>query len=165
MRRNYRVFLLFVFLAVGCVSISAQTEKTIIIRMLDTRTGLLISSDHYLVRINHQTEQHGDWIKKSEDGSGSLTLPAGADVLAISATYEYATLAYVNCDSDKDRGSADHVASLTHWYPVAEILSAGVVAPNNCIGKKVPEKLQAVAKPGEYVFFVRPLNAREKLLK
>jgi len=45
----------------------------------------------------------------------------------------------------------------------ATILSSGVVAPNNCVGKKVPEKLQVIAKPGEFVFFVRPLSSREKL--
>jgi hypothetical protein len=38
------------------------------------------------------------------------------------------------------------------------------VAPNNCVGKKIPEKLQVVAKPGEYVFFVRPMSSREHFL-
>jgi hypothetical protein len=71
-------------------------------------------------------------------------------------------LIYANCDADKDRGSAEHAPSQDRWYPVASILSSGIVAPNNCIGKKVPEKLQVVAKPGEFVFFVRPLNSREK---
>jgi hypothetical protein len=37
------------------------------------------------------------------------------------------------------------------------------VAPNDCVGKKVPERLQVVAKPGEFVFFVRPQNAREQM--
>jgi len=164
-RRSHRVFLFFVLLAALCAQLSAQTEKTITVRMLDTRTGMLIATSNYLVRINHQTEEHGDWMKKNEDGTGSLTLPAEADVLSIHATYDSATVAYVNCDSGKDRGSADHAAFLTHWYPVAAILSTGVVAPNNCVGKKVPEKLQVVAKPGEYVFFVRQRSAREGLLE
>jgi len=164
-RRSHRAFLLFVIVGALCAPIVAQTENTITVRMLDTRTGMLIATSNYLVRINHQTEEHGDWIKRNEDGTGTLTLPAEADVLSIHATYESATVAYVNCDSSKDRGSADHAAFPTHWYPVAAILSTGVVAPNNCVGKKVPEKLQVVAKPGEYVFFVRPRSAREGFLE
>lgn len=162
--RSRGVFLLLVLLAAVSAPASAETEQTITIRMLDTRTGLLIASSNYLVRVNHQTEEHGNWVKKNEDGSGSLTLPAEADVLTVHATYESATLTYVNCDSDKDRGSADHAPFPVHWYPVAAILSTGVVAPNNCVGKKIPEKLQVVAKPGEYVFFVRPMNWREHFL-
>jgi hypothetical protein len=41
-------------------------------------------------------------------------------------------------------------------------LTKGVVAPNDCIGKTVPEKLQIFAKPGEFVFFVRRMNAIEE---
>jgi len=162
-RRAHRVFLLFACLAALCGSVYAQTEKTITLRMIDTKTGLLIASSNYLVRINHQQEQHGDWTKKNEDGSGNLTPPANADVIAVHATYDGATFIYVNCDADKDRGSADHAPNPDRWYSIATILSTGVVAPNNCIGKKVPEKLQVIAKPGEFVFFVRELTAMEKL--
>jgi hypothetical protein len=161
--KSHRVFVIAVCLAAFCLTICAQTEKTITVRMLDNRTGLLIASSNYLVRINHQQEDHGDWIVKNEDGSGNLTLPANAELVSIHATYEAATLIYVNCDADKDRGSAEHAPSQDRWYPVATILSSGVVAPNNCVGKKVPEKLQVIAKPGEFVFFVRPLSSREKL--
>jgi hypothetical protein len=158
-----RVFLLFVFfVAALCGQLRAQSEKTITIRMIDTRTGVLIASSNYLVRINHQETEHGDWVTKNEDGSGNLTLPADADVLLIRATYERATLVYANCDADKDRGSADHATAQSHWYPIDKILSTGLVAPNTCVGKKVPEKLQVVAKPGEFVFFVRELTTRER---
>ena len=153
--RFHRLFLLLVLVATLCGSICAQTEKTITVRMLDSRTGMLIASSNYLVRINHQQTAHGDWIVKNEDGSGNLTLPADAEVVSIHATYESATLIYANCDADTpDR-----------WYPIAAILATGTVAPNNCIGKKVPDKLQVIAKPGEFVFFVRPLSSREKLLQ
>ncbi len=160
--RTRRVFLLITCLAAFCGSLYAQSEKTVTVRMLDSRTGLLIASSNYLVRINHQATEHGDWIKKNEDGTGDLALPADADVLSIHATYESATLVYANCDADKDHGSAEHASASVHWYPVAAILATGVVAPNDCVGKKVPEKLQVVAKPGEFVFFVRPLNSREQ---
>jgi hypothetical protein len=137
-------------------------QKTITVRMIDSRTGILIATTYYLVKINHQDTEHGDWIKKNEDGSGTLTLPPDADVLTIHATYDSATNVYVNCDTAKDHGAADHAPSPDRWYSVATILASGVVAPNDCVGKKVPEKLQVVAKPGEFVFFVRTLNAREQ---
>jgi hypothetical protein len=147
---------------VFCGSVRAQTQKTVTIRMVDVRTGILIASSNYLVRINHQQTEHGDWVQKNEDGSGKLSLPADAALLLIHATYDDATQIYANCDADKDHGSAEHAPSPDRWYSVAEILSSGVVAPNNCIGKKVPEKLQVVAKPGEFIFFVRTLNSIER---
>ena len=160
--RPHRVFLIVLCVAAFCLSIGAQTEKTITVRMVDNRTGRLIATSNYLVRINHQDAEHGDWVKKNEDGTGRLLLPAEAILLSIHATYDDATMIYVNCDADKDRGSSDHAAAPDHWYPLADILTTGVVAPNQCVGKKVPEKLQVVAKPGEFVFFVRPQNSREQ---
>ena len=103
-----------------------------------------------------------EFVRQNEDGTGKLTLPAEAEVFSIHATYDNATLIYANCDADKDRGSAEHAPSPDRWYPVASVLSSGVVAPNNCVGKKVPERLQVIAKPGEFVFFVRPLNTQER---
>jgi hypothetical protein len=162
--------LVLTFLAISTLDLSrlelsgsahAQTAASITVRMLDSKTGHLIATSNFLVRVNHLQEQHGDWIKQNEDGTGNLTLPANSEVISVHATYDSATHVYANCDADKDHGSADHAAALDRWYPVAQILSAGVVAPNECVGKKVPERLQVVAKPGEFVFFVRPLNARE----
>jgi hypothetical protein len=141
----------------------AQSANSITVRMIDNRTGLLIATSHYLVRADHKPDLHGDWITQSEEGTGKLALPAGVDVISIHATYDIAVMTYVNCDTDKDHGSADHAPGVEHWYSVATILTSGVVAPNNCVGKKVPEKLQVVAQPGEFVFFVRPMNAREQL--
>jgi hypothetical protein len=156
------MFLVLACLAALTGSVCAQTEKTITIRMLDSKTGILISSSNYLVRVNHLETVHGDWVRKSEDGSGKLTLPADADEFSIHATYDSATQVYVNCDADKDRGSAERAPSPDRWYPVASVLASGIVAPNNCVGKKVPEKLQVIAKPGEFVLFVRPLNTQER---
>jgi hypothetical protein len=164
MAQRFRKALPFIFsVAMFCACVHAQAQKTVTVRMIDSRTGVLIASTNYLVRINHKTDEHGDWITKNEDGSGDLRLPADADVISIHSTYDYATATYVNCDVDKDRGSAEHAPGVDRWYPVDKILSEGVVAPNKCVGKKVPEKLQVVAKPGQFVFFVRQLNAREQV--
>jgi len=174
-RRARRLFVVPVCVALLCVAalnvhlaslgllgaVHAETAPSITIRMLDSHSGRLIATSNFLVRVNHQEDQHGDWVKQNEDGTGNLTLPASAEVISLHATYDSATHVYANCDADKDHGSADHAAALDRWYPVAQILSAGVVAPNECVGKKVPERLQVVARPGEFVFFVRPLNARE----
>ena len=162
MQPAYCAFLLCVCVAALCGSASAQDQKTVTLRMIDSRSGLLIASSNYLIRINHEKTEHGDWVLKNEDGTGNLTLPANADLLAVHATYDAATHIYANCDADKDHGSADHAPSPDRWYSIATILASGVVAPNNCIGKKVPEKLQVIAKPGEFVFFVRELNSMEK---
>ena len=161
-RRTHRVFLIFACMAAMCGAVPAQTDKTITVRMVDSRTGLLIASNNFLVRVNHLEAVHGDWVRTNEDGTGNLTLPGDATVISIHATYDSATQVYVNCDTNKDRGSADHAANPDRWYPVATILTSGMVAPNDCVGKKVPEKLQVVAKPGEFVFFVRPMNSMER---
>ena len=153
------LFLLLLCLAALCGPARAQTDKTITIRMLDSKTGLLISTSNFLVRINHLEQVHGNWVKQNEDGTGRLTLPADAEVVSIRATYDSATLTYVNCDADKDRGSADHAASPDHWYPVADILTSGVVAPNGCVGKKVPRSCRCLPNP-ENLSFLSARSAR-----
>ncbi len=157
----HRVLLLLMCLAALCGSGYAQTEKTITIRMLDSKTGLLIATSNFLVRVNHEETVHGDWVKQNEDGTGKLTLPGDADVVSLRATYESAMYTYSNCDADKDRPSSEQAPSPDHWYSVSAILASGVVAPNGCVGKKVPNKLQVFANPGEFVFFVRKMNVRE----
>lgn len=44
-----------------------------------------------------------------------------------------------------------------HWYPVATIFASGIVAPNHC------SRQGAIAKPGEFVFFVREQNSWERM--
>jgi len=141
----------------------AQQPQTITVRMLDSKTGLLISTKNFLVRADHHSEEHGDWVAKNEDGTGKLTVSPEVKVISIHATYESATNTYDNCDVIKNHRTADHGDKPERWYSVEEILTSGVVAPNDCAGKKVPEKLQVVAKPGEFVFFVRPESSMEKL--
>ena len=107
----HRVLLLLMCLAALCGSGYAQTEKTITIRMLDSKTGLLIATSNFLVRVNHEETVHGDWVKQNEDGTGKLTLPGDADVVSLRATYESAMYTYSNCDADKDRPSSEQAPS------------------------------------------------------
>jgi hypothetical protein len=161
MQRTYRALLLLLCVAV-CGLACAQAQKTITVRMLDSRTGKLIATTDFLVRVNNEETVHADWITQNGDGTGKLTVPDDVTVISVRATYDNTMSFYVNCDANRDKGTAERGASLDHWYKVSDILALGVVAPNGCGGKKVPDKLQAIAKPGEFVFFVRKRNALEQ---
>jgi hypothetical protein len=150
-------------MAALCGSLCSQTGKTITVRMLNGRTGKLISPSNYLVRVDHEQTVHANWVVQNEDGTGKLTVPSGATVFTIQATYDGATSYYVGCDAVKDHGASDDGPSLDRWYKTADILVTGVVARNDCAGEKLPEKLQVFAKPGEFVFFVRRQNWREQM--
>jgi hypothetical protein len=141
---------------------SADAPKVITLRMIDGRTGKPIATNDFIVRINHQKTPHNNWVEENEDGTAKVTLPASAESISIHATYEASTLTYVNCDSSAAHNSTAQPGPMEHWYTVADILASGVVAPNNCIGKKVPDKLQVVAEPGQFIFFVRKLNPTEQ---
>jgi hypothetical protein len=162
-RTAFRSLTLLLCAAALCASLSAQTQRTIIIRMLDGRTGKLIAASNYLVRIDHDQSVHANWVAQSEDGPNKLTMPSTARLLTIQGTYDSAMLLYFNCDAagDKDK-TADH------WYEVAKILATGVAAPNACAKPRDAAKLSADAKkmmaaqPGEFVFFVRKRNMLEQ---
>jgi hypothetical protein len=141
---------------------SADAPKVITLRMIDGRTGKPIATNDFIVRINHQRIPHNNWVEENEDGTAKVTLPANAETISIHATYDSTTQTYVNCDSSAARTSAKQPPPLDHWYAVADILTSGMVAPNNCVGKKVPDKLQGVAEPGQFIFFVRKLNSKEQ---
>jgi hypothetical protein len=157
-------------MAALCGSMYAQAAKTITIRMLDGKTGKLIESSNFLVRIDHQQTLHADWVVQNEDGTGTLTLPKKALLLAIQGTYDSSEKIYVNCDT-----AAQKENPVEHWYTVSEILTTGIIAPNECgkpiftakpkPGAKSKSEAQQtpVAKPGEFVFFVRKRNMREDM--
>ena len=133
-----------------CAGLHAQSENTIHIRLLDGKTGLPVKASNYLVRIDHHDTAHNEWVKINDDGTVDVTLPSDARELSVKATYDMSTEPYINCEiakeSDKQRDT---------WYPIAQILKTGVVAPNEC------SQTHYTAKPGEFVFFVRKLNWRE----
>jgi hypothetical protein len=165
-RSVFRTLALSALLPVLCGAVpapSSDAPRVITLRMIDGRTGRPIATSDFIVRINHQKVPHNNWIEENEDGTAKVTLPPDAETISIHATYESTTQTYVNCDSSASRSSTKQPGPLDHWYSVADILSSGTVAPNSCIGKKVPDKLQVVAEPGQFVFFVRKLNPKEQL--
>src|ERR1700722_11542052 len=60
---------------------AAAVKNTITLRMIESRTGKLISTTDFLVQINHQQDLHANWVELNEDKTGKLTLPKDAEVL------------------------------------------------------------------------------------
>lgn len=140
----------FAWAAALCVSLHAQTGKTITIRLLDGKTGQPIAPSNFLVRIDRHEAVHNEWLRMSDDGTAVVTAPADASFLSLQATYDLSMEIYVNCDAAKEK-----VKDTLHWYAIADILKTGVTAPNQC------GKADAKAKPGEFVFFVRMRRWRD----
>ncbi len=151
LRRNLRVTLLILCAAFLVPAVHAQTARTITIRMLDSKTARPIVPTNFLVRINHQQTIHANWITQNENRTATLTVPADATVISIQATYDSAMQIFVSCDSIEDKQNPQ-----AQWYPVSTILASGVVAPNGC------SKMKETAQPGEFIFFVRRANFRER---
>jgi hypothetical protein len=149
------VGILSLLVAVAVLSgfLSAQTKKTITIRILDSKTGNPITISEFQIFIKNPIRGTNEYIRSNRDGVRELDIKDETDVIRIYAPNP--PWAYVSCDCVKDNPVVDSIY-YSHWYSIAEILKAGIVAPNRCHRKK------AVAKPGEIVFFVRPLTFLEK---
>ncbi len=151
LRRNLSVTLLILCAAFLAPAMHAQAARTITIRILDSKTARPLVPSNFLVRVNHQQTIHADWVTQNENRTATVTLPADATVISIQATYDSAMQTFVNCDSMKDKQNPQ-----AQWYPVSTILASGIVAPNGC------SKMTETAKPGEFIFFVRKANFRER---
>ena len=156
-RRMHRGILLLIGIAAFCGNLYAQSGSAITLRLLDGKTGKIVTATGVLVRANHQPTDHGDWTKTNEDGTVALSVPKDASIILVHATYQNSMLYYINCDGPKAMSTPAEL-----WYSVSDILTKGVVAANGCVKPKDADKLQVVAKPGEFVLFVRQLNWRER---
>ena len=134
-----------------CISLHAQTVNSISIRLLDGKTGLPISPSNFLVKIDGHDSEHNDWVHMNDDGTVIVTVPADAKKLSVKATYNMSMDTYINCDGAKESDKERDI-----WYPISDILKSGVVAPNEC------SKTNYTAKPGEFVFFVRKRDWRDR---
>jgi hypothetical protein len=137
-------------LSVVCPIVSAQAATTITLRILDGKTGVRVAPTGFLVRIDHQSSVHNEWVHPNEDGTAQLTLPGEASSVMIRVTYDSSTEIYLNCDMVKRYQTAN-----PRWYSVAEIVGKGLVAQNGCIDQTHEDKLKTTASPGEFVFYVR----------
>jgi hypothetical protein len=112
--------------------------------LLDGKTGLPVKASNFLVRVDHNDTMHPDWVKINDDGTVVVTLPADAKEISVKATYGMGIDTYVNCDAAKESDKERNI-----WYPIATILKAGIVAPDECA------RAAFKVKPGEFIFFVR----------
>jgi hypothetical protein len=136
---------------VFCLSVHAQTVNTISIRLLDGKTGLPITPSNILPKVDHHDTVRNEWVRMDDDGTMRVMVPADAKELSLKATYNQSMDTYVNCDVAKESDRERDI-----WYPISDILKSGVVAPNQC------SKTDYTAKPGEFIFFVRKRDWRDR---
>jgi hypothetical protein len=136
-----RAFLALVLAATLLGALCAQPPKTIIVLVLDGKTGQPVVPSNLVVRIDHLDAVHNDWLQLNDDGTGKVSAPAGASFLSIQATYDS--------------------SGTLHWYSIADILKSGVAMPNECYKAKYAEATRVTPKPGQFVLFVRKTNWRE----
>lgn len=152
------MLLVTALMAAVCGYVQAQDTKKITIRILDSKTGHPIQPTGYLIRVDHQTIIHADWVKQNEDATGVLSIPADASVVSIHTSYDNSMEIYINCNVDKQKDVPGEI-----WYSVPDVLTSGIVTPDNCIKAKNVAKIKMPdPKPGEIVLFVRPKNWREQ---
>ncbi len=141
-------------------SLCAQTAPdaapaTITIRMYGGRSGRQVIPNNFLIRFDHQDEIHNEHLRIDDEGTAKILVPAGATFLSVQGTFDNSTEIFLNCDTGKERD--DH---RLHWYPIATILSTGIIAPNECYNGKY-ERPRLEVKPGEFVFYIYQRNWRD----
>ncbi len=136
----------------------AQKTNTITVLIYDGKTGKPLIPDNYVIRIDHLDAIHNEWLTVKDDGTGVVVVPASAAFLGVQGAYHKSMDLYINCDAAMEKDT-----STLHWYSIPDILSAGVAAPNECYKGKFAEATHVTPKPGQFVFFVRPIGPREAL--
>lgn len=150
-------FALMLFAAAsGAALLYGQSAKIVTVRVLDGHSGDRVIPNNVIVRINRQNSNHVEWVQLADDGTATLTLPPDALSFSVHATYESSTEYYVNCDVSRQRDLTRDT-----WFPVADVLSEGVVMPNDCEKPKKAQGLKLEAKPGEFILLVRKRNWRD----
>lgn len=147
--------LLACVLLLPCLA-SAQTGPTVTIRILDGKTGEPIHVNNLIVRVDHRDEPYNEGLKLNGDDPATATLPANATQLSIQGTYNASMDTYINCDADAGRDN-----TVLKWYSITDVLKSGMVTPNLCYKGKYQNAFKIVAKPGEFVFFVRTSGWRD----
>ncbi len=154
-KRICRLTLILIGMAAVCCSLSAQTERTIIIRLLDSHTGQAIApvagDNGISVTVNEEAASPRLTARVNKDGVWELKVGPEIEKVQIDTPAGPEGWGYVFCDCSKF-----HPATIPS-YSVAAILKTGVEAANKC------SKRFAQAHPGEIIFFVQRPNWHEKL--
>lgn len=153
-----RVYGALSLIAALCVTTSlyAQSPRVIVIKLRDGKTGEAVTPSNVQIRINHQPVAVGKWFDQKDDGSVEVKLSDEAKVLSVRATYENSFEYYLNCDVAKQKNPDEET-----WYPIDDILTSGIKAPNECGRLKDANELQHDVKPGELILFVRKRSWKE----
>jgi hypothetical protein len=158
-RRTRRALSLF-GLAVIAASLHAQSPRVLVVKLLDGKTGQAVIPSNAQIRVNHQSTAEGKWFDPKDDGSVEVKVSSDAKVLSVRATYDNSDTYYVNCEVAKQKNTDEAT-----WYPIDDILTSGIAAPNECGQPKAPNELQGGVKPGELILFVRKRNWKDKGLE
>jgi hypothetical protein len=138
--------------------VRAQSGVTITIRMFDGRTAKPIIPTNLLVRVDHHDDIHSETLQIDDQGVGTVTLPADAKFVSVQGTYDAGMEIYLNCDAGMERN-----LSTLHWYALGDVVSKGVIAPNECYKGKYERNPRVQQKPGELDFFVRKTNFGDEI--
>lgn len=153
-----RPWIAFLLLVCACAGLMAQETKTFTVRILDGRTGAKIVPDNVEVHVDRKHDAHVEWVKLQDDGTALVTVPANATSIALRATYEASTNYYVNCDVSKQKDPSTET-----WFPLADVLSDGLVMPNECGKARNMKDVKFEAKPGEFLLLVRKRSLRDTM--
>lgn len=148
-----RMIFALALLIVPAATLHAQTAKTVTVRVLDGKTGDPVTPDNVVVRIDRQSTIHVEWVKLDDHGVATVTLPATATSVSVHASYGETMDYYVNCDVARQKNSSQET-----WYPLGDILTQGLVMPNECGRARSARSLKIEPKPGEFVVYVRKRN-------
>lgn len=133
-----------------------EPGKIITVRLLDGKTGTHVDATNVFIQFDHHKDVESSWKHQNDDGSLQVSLPPGATVIGVHATYQEGMEFYVNCDVAKQKDTSGDM-----WYPISDILKSGIVMPNDCVKEKDAAKIKTAPKPGEFVVYVRQRNWRE----
>jgi hypothetical protein len=143
-----------------CANLPAQkakpAQKIITVIMVDGKSGKTIVPDNFVIRFNHLNAIRNETLTLNDDGSGKVTAPADVTYLSVQGTYHNSIDLYVNCDAGMEKDT-----STLHWYSIADILSTGVSAPNECYKGKYAKSAAIPVAPGEFIFYVREIGWRD----
>jgi hypothetical protein len=151
------------FFAPRLRAVHAQAESSsgavITIRMFDGRTAHAIMPSNLLVRLDHNDDIHSETLHLDDQGIGTVTVPADAKFLSVQGTYSNGMEIFINCDAGMEKN-----LNALHWYAIADILSTGLIAPNECYKGKYERDPRVPLKPGEFDFFVRKISVKDQLM-
>jgi len=143
-----RTFALLVALTLSLQNSGQTSEKSVTIRLLDSRNGKPMVANVVEIWVD-KDRSHVITTHTGPDGVASATIPNGTSEISIYAQQDGWYL--YRCDLTKDTSKPAPV------YSLDQIMRSGVVAANRCNRRTAP------TQPGEIALFVRPQSLWEKM--